>query len=136
MRKSILILAATLVASAIGISVMAAMHPFASGVPSGLIEITGRVRDTNGQPVAALKISLRNWIGADLASAVTDENGAFDLRNIVPGRYYFNFRPLAEDSSGETEIIDVPAHILRMNINGNRNPPAMAQAHNLLAAIA
>jgi hypothetical protein len=136
MGKSILILTATLVASAIGISVMVATHPFASRVPSGLSEITGRVRDTSRQPVAALKISLRNWIGADLASAVTDENGVFDLRNIVPGRYYFNFRPLGEDSSGETEIIDVPKHILRMNINVNRNPPAMARARYVLAAIA
>jgi protocatechuate 3,4-dioxygenase beta subunit len=136
MRKLIFMVAATLVASTIGISVMVATHTFAPGVSTGLIEITGRIRDTRGQPVAALKISLRNWFGADLASAVTDENGVFDLRNVMPGRYHFNFRPLAEDSSGETDIIDVPAHVLRMDLTVNRNPPAMARTHNVLATIA
>jgi protocatechuate 3,4-dioxygenase beta subunit len=136
MRRLIFMLAATLVASTIGISVMAATHTFAPGVSTGLIEITGRIRDRRGQPVAALKISLRNWFGADLASAVTDENGIFDLRNVMPGRYHCNFRPLAENSHGETVIIDVPAHVLRMNLTVNRNPPAMARAHNAPATIA
>jgi hypothetical protein len=134
MRKLIIMLAAALLASTIGISVMPETHVFASGVR--LIEITGKVRDKGGHPVAALKISLRNWFGADLASAVTDANGVFDLRNVMPGRYYFNFRPLAEDSRGETMIIDVPAHIMHMDMTVNRNPPALARADETAAAIA
>jgi carboxypeptidase family protein len=125
MRKLIIMLAATLVASTIGISVMAQTHTFAPGA-SSLAEITGRIRDARGNPVAALKISLRNWFGADLTSAVTDDNGVYDLRNVIPGRYYFNFRPLAENSHGQTVIIDVPTHILHMDLTVTRNPPAMA----------
>jgi protocatechuate 3,4-dioxygenase beta subunit len=136
MKKLTIILAATLVASTIGISVMAESHTFAPTVSIRLIDITGKILDTRGHPVAALKISLRNWFGADLASTVTDESGVFDLRNVVPGRYYCNFRPLAENSRGETVILDVPAHILHMNLTANRNPPAMARAPNAGVVIA
>src|SRR5579863_4096669 len=122
MRKLTIMFAATLLLWTVAISVLAA-HTFASGVPVGLIEITGRIHDTNGQPVAALKISLRNWFGADIASAVTDVNGVFDMRNVIPGHYHINFRPLGENSRGQTVIIDVPAHLLRMNLTVNRNPP-------------
>jgi hypothetical protein len=128
MRKFFRMLAATVIASTIGISVMAESHAFVPRMSIGMTEITGTIRDSRGHPVAALKISLRNWFGADLGSAVSDENGVFDLRNVAPGRYYFNFRPLAESSRGETVIIDVPAHLMRMNLTVNRNPPAMARA--------
>ncbi len=129
MRKFIRMLAATLVASMIGISVMAQTHAFA---PVTFTEITGKIRDTHGQPVAALKISLRDWFGTDLACAVTDQNGVYDLRHVIPGRYHFNFRPLAEDSLGETLIIDVPDHFFHMNLTVRRNPSAMARASRII----
>jgi Carboxypeptidase regulatory-like domain len=88
-------------------------------------EISGRIRDLHGRPVAAVKISLMNWFGADLGSAVSDDKGMFHLQNVAPGSYYVKFRPLAEDSRGETMIIQVPAHPMRMNLTVNRNPPAM-----------
>ena len=88
-------------------------------------EISGRIRDLHGRPVAALKISLMNWFGADLGSAVSDDQGMFHLQNVAPGSYYVKFRPLAEDSRGETMIIQVPAHPMRMNLTVNRSPPAM-----------
>jgi protocatechuate 3,4-dioxygenase beta subunit len=133
MRKFVWMLAATLIASMIGISVMAQSHAFA---PVTFTEITGKVRDTHGRPVVALKISLRNWFGTDLGSAVTDRNGLYDLRKVIPGRYHFNFRPLAEDSLGETVIIDVPGHILRMNLTVRRNPSAMVRAFRATVPVA
>jgi hypothetical protein len=136
MKKLISMLAATLIASTIGISVMAESHAFAPAMSIGLSEITGRISDQRGNPVAALKISLRNWFGSDLVSAVSDVNGVFDLRNVIPGRYYFNFRPLGENSRGETVIIDVPTHLMRMNLTVNRNPPALARAPEVSVAIA
>jgi protocatechuate 3,4-dioxygenase beta subunit len=135
MRKMFLMLMATLIASTIGISVMAQTHTFAPGASNRLIEITGRIRDTQGHPVAALKISLRNWFGFDLGSAVTDENGVFDLRNVAPGRYHCNFRPLAENSLGQTVILDVPAHFMHMNLTVNRNPSAMARAQDTIVRL-
>lgn len=134
MRKLLIMLAAALVASMIAMSVTAATHTFA---PLALrqIEISGRIRDGRGKPVAALKISLRNWFGVDLASAVTDQNGIYHL-NVAPGRYYVNFRPLAENSRGETIIIDVPAHFLLMNLTVTRNPPAIARANDLAIPLA
>jgi hypothetical protein len=71
MKKLISMLAATLIASTIGISVMAESHAFAPAMSIGLSEITGRISDQRGNPVAALKISLRNWFGSDLVSAVS-----------------------------------------------------------------
>lgn len=132
MRKFVRTLAATLVASMVGISVMAATHAFA---PVRFSEVAGRICDTHGRPVAALKISLRNWFGGNLGSAVTDQNGRYDLRDVIPGRYHFNFRPLAEDSLGETVIINVPSHFLHMNLTVTRNPPAMARALRATAAV-
>jgi Carboxypeptidase regulatory-like domain len=89
-------------------------------------EISGRIRDMHGRPVAALKISLMNWFGADLGSAVSDDQGIFHIQNVAPGSYYVKFRLLAEDSRGETMIIQVPAHPMRMNLTVTRNPSAMA----------
>src|SRR5579863_9684701 len=124
MNKIIRMLVVTLLVSTVAISVMAQTRAFAPAVSVRLVEITGKIRDLHGLPVVAFKVSLRNWFGEDLASAVTDSNGVFDLRNVRPGRYHFNFRPLAENSRGETVIIDVPTHLLHMDMTVNRNPPA------------
>ena len=136
MRKFTLILAAVLIGSTIGISMVAETASFAPARPARLTEITGTIRDIHGRPVAGLKISLRNWFGTDLASAVTNRKGMFDLRKVIPGRYHINFRPLAEDSPGQTVIMDVPAHKMRMNLTLNRNPSAIARAHSRTPAIA
>jgi hypothetical protein len=127
MKKLIIVLAAVLSLSMIRISVNAATREFAVPRTVELAEITGRIRDIDGHAVAGLKISLRNWFGSDLASAVTDEDGVFDLRNVKPGHYHCNFRPLGERSRGETVILDVPAHRIQMNLTVNRNPPALAR---------
>jgi Carboxypeptidase regulatory-like domain len=135
MRKLVIVLAAVLLVSMIRISVNAGTHAFAVPTAAEMAEITGRIRDINGHAVAGLKISLRNWFGSDLASAVTDENGVFDLRNVRPGRYHCNFRPLGERSRGETVMLDVPAHFLHMNLTVNRNPPALARAESSVARL-
>lgn len=133
MRKFGLIMAVTLMATTIGFSVMAATHTFAQGAPIRFAELRGRIRDTDGRPVAALKISLMNWFGTDLASAVTDENGTYDIRHITPGRYYAKFRPLAEHSRGQVVIIEVPARTVRMNLTVTRNPPALVRSDSAAA---
>ena len=124
----IIVLAAVLSLSMIRLSVNAATREFAVSRTVELAEITGRIRDLDGHAVAGLKISLRNWFGSDLASAVTDENGVFDLRNLKPGHYHCNFRPLGERSRGETVILDLPARRVQMNLTVNRNPSALARA--------
>jgi hypothetical protein len=133
MRKLFIILAAMLSLSLIRISVTAATQQFTVHQPSELTEITGRISDIHGYAVAGLKISLRNWFGSELASAVSDINGVFHLRQVPPGRYYCNFRPLAESSRGETVILYVPTHSLKMNLTVNRNPPALARAMRYVA---
>jgi Carboxypeptidase regulatory-like domain len=136
MRKFTFILAVVLVGSTIGISMVAETASFGPAMPARMTEISGTIRDIHGRPVAALKISLRNWFGTDLASAVTNRKGMFDLREVIPGRYHINFRPLAENSTGQTMIIDVPAHKMRMNLTLTRNPPAIARARRHTPAIA
>lgn len=100
--------------------------------PASRCEIIGRVRDLKGNPVAGLKISLRNWMGAEIASAVTDERGRYELRDIVAGRYHCNFRPLAEGSDGQTVILDVRAQLMRLNLTVTRNPSPMAAMDGLV----
>jgi protocatechuate 3,4-dioxygenase beta subunit len=133
MKKFGLIPALALLASMIGFSVMAETHTFARVMPIRLAEIEGTIRDTHGRPVAALKISLMNWFGIDLASGVTDEKGTYDIRNITPGRYYVNFRPLAEDSRGQVVMIQIPARKIRMNLTISRNPPALVRSDSAIA---
>ena len=125
MRKFIRMLLATAVTLIIGISLTAQSRDF---TPATFTEIAGKIHDVHGRPAVAFKISLRNWLGDDLASAVTDQNGAYDLRQVIPGRYHFNFRPLAEESLGETIIINVPGHFFRMNLTVLRNPPALVRS--------
>jgi hypothetical protein len=112
----------------VGFSMVLVPHAFALRPSASLTEITGRIRDIHGKPVAALKISLMNWFGADLGNAVSDDQGAFHIRNVVPGSYYVKFRPLGENSRGETMVIQVPSHPMRMNLTVTRNPPAIARA--------
>jgi Carboxypeptidase regulatory-like domain len=131
-----LLIAATLIAMTVGVSMIAETATFVPAGPINLTEITGRILDIHGQPVAALKISLRDWFGSDLGSAVTDVNGVYDLRKITPGRYHCNFRPLAENSNGETVIIIVPSHSMRLNLTLNRNPPAIASTYSFTTFIA
>ena len=116
-----------------GFSVMAATHTFAQSAPIRLAELKGRIRDTHGRPVAALKISLMNWFGTDFGSAVTDENGVYDIRNITPGRYYVKFRPLAEHSRGQVVVMKIPARTMRMNLTVSRNPPALVRSESAVA---
>ena len=134
MKKSSLVVAVTLVILTVGFSIEAATQTHAQGSSTQRTEITGKIRDIHGRPVAALKISLMNWFGADFGSAVTDDQGAFDIHNVAPGSYYVKFRPLAENSPGQVVIIRVPAHAMRMNLTVTRNPPAMARAQSLVAA--
>jgi hypothetical protein len=116
----------------VGFSIALVPRAFALRPSTNLTEITGRIRDIHGKPVAALKISLMNWFGADLGNAVSDDQGAFHIQNVAPGSYYVKFRPLGENSRGETMVIQVPAHSMRMNLTVTRNPPAIARAERSL----
>jgi hypothetical protein len=127
-KKSSLAVGFALVILIGGFSILTAALEDGSRPPLHGTEISGRIRDLHGRPVAALKISLMNWFGADLGSAVSDDKGIYHLRNVTPGSYYVKFRPLAEDSRGETMIIQVPAHPMRMNLTITRNPSAMASS--------
>ncbi len=119
----------------LGIAVQLATQGFILSAPKGGTEIIGRIRDMHGRPVAALKISLMNWFGVDFGSAVSDDKGVFHIDNVTPGSYYVKFRPLAENSRGETIVIKVPAHSMRMNLTVTRNPPAIVSAeHPAVAA--
>ena len=102
--------------------------PFGSS--ARLIDLSGTIRDTQGRPVAALKVSLMNWFGEGFGSAVTDDQGSFDIRNVAPGSYYVKFRPLAENSRGQVVIFYVPPHATHMNMTVNRNPSALARAQS------
>ena len=117
----------------LGLSVQLASQGSLLRTRTGGTEIIGRIRDMHGQPVAALKISLMNWFGVDFGSAVSDDKGIFHIENVTPGSYYVKFRPLAENSRGETMVIKVPAHSMRMNLTVTRNPPAMVSVEGSTA---
>ena len=103
--------------------------------PARLIELSGTIHDRQGRPVAALKVSLMNWFGEGFGSAVTDDQGSFDIRNVAPGSYYVKFRPLAENSPGQVVIIYVPPHAIHFNMTVNRNPSALAGAQSSASVI-
>jgi Carboxypeptidase regulatory-like domain len=117
----------------LGLPVQLATQGYLLRTRTGGTEIIGRIRDMHGQPVAALKISLMNWFGVDFGSAVSDDKGIFHIENVTPGSYYVKFRPLAENSRGETMVIKVPAHSMRMNLTVTRNPPAMVSVEGSTA---
>jgi len=117
----------------LGLPVQLATQGYLLRTRTGGTEIIGRIRDMHGQPVAALKISLMNWFGVDFGSAVSDDKGIFHIENVTPGSYYVKFRPLAENSRGETMVIKVPPHSMRMNLTVTRNPPAMVSVEGSTA---
>lgn len=49
--------------------------------------LAGQVREAGGEPVAAASLELRDGAGNLVASAVTDDGGAFLLPGLAPGRY-------------------------------------------------
>lgn len=125
LKKSGLVVKLALFILTVGLSIEA-VHGFVLKTPIKGTEITGRISDMHGRPVAALKISLMNWFGFDFGSAVSDDKGAFHIENVAPGSYYVKFRPLGEKSRGQIIVIQVPAHSMRMNLTVTRNPPAIA----------
>lgn len=114
----------------VGLAFEGTTHSSRFGTPVRLTELSGTIRDTQGRPVAALKVSLMNWFGAGFGSAVTDDRGSFEILNIAPGRYYLKFRPLAENSPGQVVVFYVPPHAIHMNMVVNRNPSALARAQS------
>jgi protocatechuate 3,4-dioxygenase beta subunit len=122
--------AVALITMTIGLSFVGTIHSTPFGTPARLIELSGTVRDTQGRPVAALKVSLMNWFGESFGSAVTDDQGSFDIRDVAPGSYYARFRPLAENSAGQVMIIYVPSRAIHMHMTVTRNPSALACAQN------
>jgi hypothetical protein len=121
---------AALVLMTVGIAFQGITNSNSFGTSAGLTDLSGTVRDTGGHPVAALKVSLTNWFGEGFGSAVTDERGGFDIRNVAPGNYYVKFRPLAENSQGQVVIFNVPPHAVHINMVVNRNPSALARAQS------
>jgi hypothetical protein len=129
LKKVGLLAVSALAILTVGIAFQGMTHSTSFGTPTRLTDLSGTIRDTGGHPVAALKVSLTNWFGEGFGSAVTDDRGSFDIRNITPGVYYVKFRPLAENSSGQVVIFHVPPHAVHINMVVNRNPSALARAH-------
>jgi hypothetical protein len=122
--------AVTLTIMTLGFEFEGTTHSTPFGSPARLTELSGTIRDTQGRPVAALKVSLMKWFGEGFGSAVTDDQGSFDIRNVEPGSYYVKFRPLAENSPGQVVIFYVPPHATHMNMTVNRNPSALVRAQS------
>ena len=136
LKKVSLLAAVALTIMTIGLSFHGTTHSTPFGSSARRIELSGTVRDTQGRPVAALKVSLMNWFGESFGSAVTDDQGSFDIPNVAPGSYYARFRPLAENSPGQVVIIYVPPRAVHMHMTVNRNPSALAYAQSLVPGIA
>ncbi len=130
LKKFAVLAAGALTIMTIGFAFEGTTHSTPFGSPARLIELSGTIRDTQGRPVAALKVSLMNWFGEGFGSAVTDDQGSFDIRIVAPGSYYVKFRPLAENSPGQVVIIYVPPHAIHFNMTVNRNPSALARAQS------
>src|SRR5882762_6448789 len=62
-KKDRYLTAVALITMTIGLSFVGTIHSTPFGTPARLIELSGTVRDTQGRPVAALKVSLMNWFG-------------------------------------------------------------------------
>jgi protocatechuate 3,4-dioxygenase beta subunit len=135
LRKFGVLAAVALTIMTIGFEFEGTTHSTPFRPPARLIELSGTIRDTQGRPVAALKVSLMNWFGEGFGSAVTDDQGSFAIRNVAPGSYYVKFRPLAENSPGQVVIFYVPPHATHINMTVNRNPSALARAQSSSSAL-
>lgn len=129
LKKVRLLAVSALAMLTIGSAFQGLTHSTSLAMSTRLSDLSGTIRDTGGRPVAALKVSLTNWFGQGFGSAVTDDRGSFDIRNVTPGVYYVKFRPLAENSPGQVVIFRVPSHAIHINMVVNRNPSALARAH-------
>src|ERR1700722_6459134 len=91
LKKFTAMVTAVLTLLTVGFAFEGTTHSNPFGTPARLTELSGTIRDTQGLPRAALKVSLKNWFGEAFGSAVTDDRGSFDIRNVTPGRYYLEF---------------------------------------------
>jgi protocatechuate 3,4-dioxygenase beta subunit len=129
LKKVGLLAASALFILTVGIAFRGMTYSTSFATTTRPTDLSGTIRDTGGHPVAALKISLMNWFGEGFGSAVTDERGSFDIRNVAPGNYYVKFRPLAENSEGQVVTFHMPPHAIHINMIVNRNPSALARAN-------
>jgi len=72
-------------------------------------EVAGKVADTHGQSVPAATISLMDSAGKPLASASTDQQGKYLIKQVAPGDYHLSLKPPTGHLIGQTVVVSVGA---------------------------
>ena len=93
--KKLLIAAVGMIVMAIGQSVFAA-------------EILGKVADSQGTPITHVAVAVRDSAGRTVGSMFTNDNGVFEFKDLIPGDYRIQLRPLTGGVLGRI----VPVHLL------------------------
>jgi len=78
------------------------------------IELTGRVVDSEGKPVADASITRNHEWRNPAAALTTDTNGQFKIANLKPGQMYLTFQ--AKGLAGQTRLLTLSNHIAELKI--------------------
>lgn len=81
--------------------------------PQQTFAIFGNIRDSRGQPVGDIRISLSDENYAPLSTKFADNSGRFSFRGLKSGRYYLRVEPTGKPYEEETQALELQATSIR-----------------------
>ena len=81
--------------------------------PQQTFGIFGNVRDTRGQPVSDVRVSLSDENYQPIQTKFADNSGRFSFRGLKSGRYYLRVEPTGKPYEEETQALELQATTIR-----------------------
>lgn len=95
--------------------------------PFQSFNLLGSVRDNQGKPVNAIRISLTDESYQPIRTVFTDTSGRFTFNGLNSGRYYLKVEPAGMPFEEQTVSLDLQA--LRVRANDPNAPPVGAEPY-------
>jgi len=92
--------------------------------------IVGTVVDTQGKPVAGVKIVAQDTSGKVIAETVADAEGRYQLEELLAGQYNLTLDPVNTSFLGETVVVNLAEEGLTVNwiVSNSTNAVAFASS--------
>lgn len=92
------------------------------------VYVGGTVADANGAPVAGVELELLDSSGRVAGTAITGDNGGYELPCVPAGRYHLRLDPASTGVQGDTVAAPVGADGLVVNWTVDKDKPPLAAA--------
>lgn len=81
--------------------------------PQQTFGLIGNIRDSHGQPVSDVRVSLSDENYQLLSTKFADNSGRFSFRGLKSGRYYLRVEPTGKPYEEETQALELQATSIR-----------------------